>query len=272
MTIKASAARKRIIPAALTALLKRLSFTGNGDQHGKDTTLAPRKRLGRKVAFVATMAAALIGITSPRRSRVARSFRAATPPGLSAPWESRCGSRTTSATTIASTPRPPGTTALAICQLSTTTDVVETATSRVPLTATASKRSGSASYPWAAVPGKTSGCDGDSTSGLSHVDTIGAGRRLAPSVPRRVWSVRSTRPTRTCPTSGGARSPNTSSLPRARAGRGPTWGGSKLAADLSLPRLHTRWQPDTTLTGSDRRAAAPPGSGRDLPTGRGADR
>jgi hypothetical protein len=32
------------------------------------------------------------------------------------------------------------------------------------------------------------------------------------------------------------------------------YGGSKLAADLSLIRLRQRWQPDTTLAGADRRA------------------
>ena len=32
------------------------------------------------------------------------------------------------------------------------------------------------------------------------------------------------------------------------------YGGSKLAADLSLTRLRQRWQPDTTLAGADRRA------------------
>ena len=32
------------------------------------------------------------------------------------------------------------------------------------------------------------------------------------------------------------------------------YGGGKLAADLSLTRLRARWQPDTTLAGSDRRA------------------
>jgi hypothetical protein len=32
------------------------------------------------------------------------------------------------------------------------------------------------------------------------------------------------------------------------------YGGSKLAADLSLSRLRQRWQPDTTLAGADRRA------------------
>jgi hypothetical protein len=32
------------------------------------------------------------------------------------------------------------------------------------------------------------------------------------------------------------------------------YGGGKLAANLSLTRLRTRWQPDTTLAGSDRRA------------------
>jgi hypothetical protein len=32
------------------------------------------------------------------------------------------------------------------------------------------------------------------------------------------------------------------------------YGGAKLAADLSLPRLRHRWHPDTTVAGSDRRA------------------
>jgi len=32
------------------------------------------------------------------------------------------------------------------------------------------------------------------------------------------------------------------------------YGGAKLATDLSLTRLRARWQPDTTLAGSDRRA------------------
>jgi hypothetical protein len=45
-------------------LLKRLPFTGNGDRHRKDTTLARRKKLGRKIGFVVAMAAALIGISS----------------------------------------------------------------------------------------------------------------------------------------------------------------------------------------------------------------